>query len=69
MLVLDKLLEYKRRYDEMDSYEREKLNIAIVGSVVLLVALYLILNSVETIRHFLGYSRPIEMPPYPTTLP
>lgn len=54
MSILDTLIEYKRRYDEMDSYNKEKLHIGIIGSIITLVALYLILNSVEGIRKFFG---------------
>lgn len=63
MSLVDRLFEYKRRYDEMDPYEKEKLNLAVIGIVIVLVALYFILNSIETIRHFLGYSRTIETLP------
>lgn len=54
MSIIDRIFEYKRQYDEMDPYRRNQLNVVVIGGIILSIALYLILNSVEGIRHFLN---------------
>jgi len=54
MSIVDQLMDYKRQYDEMDPYRRNQLNLTVIGAIVLAIALYFIINSFETVRHFVG---------------
>jgi len=50
--IIDKLWEYKRQYDEMDPYRKNQLHIAVIGSIVLVIALYLVVDSLGGIKKF-----------------
>jgi|GEM_PF-6242255 len=50
MSIIDKIWDYKRQYDEMDPYRRNQLQLAVIGGIVLVIALYVIFNSIESVR-------------------
>ena len=52
MSIFDKIGDTKRQYDEMDPFRRHQLQLAVIGSLVLIAALYLIINSFETLKGF-----------------
>ncbi|MFH1125588.1 MAG: hypothetical protein V1703_00540 [Candidatus Altiarchaeota archaeon] len=54
MSPIERLLDYKRQYEEMDPYRRNQLNLTVIGSIILIIALYLIMNSIEGIRSIFG---------------
>jgi hypothetical protein len=51
MSVFDKLWGFKRQYDEMDPYRRSQLNIAVIGVIVLLAALWVMAGSFSTLKN------------------
>lgn len=52
MSVFDKIRQYKEQYDEMDPYRREQLHMGVLGAIIVIVAAYLILNSLGVIEGF-----------------
>lgn len=54
MSIVDKIREYKLQYDEMDPYYRNQLHVAVIGGIVLIIALYYIVSSFEIIKDFFG---------------